>query len=48
MSEINQQLIAQWVKENAPHGMLEESAESAENDKPPATKSGGKKVGEKG
>jgi antitoxin component of RelBE/YafQ-DinJ toxin-antitoxin module len=27
MSEINQELIAQWVKENAPAGMLEESTE---------------------
>ncbi len=47
MSEINQQLIAQWVKENAPPGMLEESAESEEDDKSPATTKGrGKKGGE--
>jgi antitoxin component of RelBE/YafQ-DinJ toxin-antitoxin module len=44
MSEINQKLIAQWVKENAPPGMLEESAESAKDDKSlaPAKGKGGK------
>ncbi len=44
MSEINQKLIAQWVKENAPPGMLEASVESAKDDKPltPAKGKGGK------